>query len=101
MHQDVLSYFWDVNFVVSSQIPWGISVHVFITSVAEVLACSLTSVLGVKMIYVSLHGTFKHVPDLKPSNFQKLFQVYTYSSFQLYFMGFLILVLISEKILLP
>lgn len=46
-------------FVVSSQIPWEISVHIFITSVAEILACSLTSVLGVKMIYVSLHGTFK------------------------------------------
>lgn len=59
LHQDVPSYFWDVNFVVSSQILWGISVHVFISSVAEILACSLTSVLGVKMIYMSLHGTFK------------------------------------------
>lgn len=98
MHQDVLSYFWDVNFVIFSKILRRVSLHVVIANVAEILACLLTSVLG---IYMSLLGTFKGMSLIEILIIFRSCSNYTLiQAFSYILCFFLILVLISEKILL-
>lgn len=83
-----------MNFV-TSQIPLRVPLLVVITRVDEILACLLTPVLG---IYMPLLGTFKEMPLIEiliifrscSSCIFKPSAIYIY---------FLILVLISEKIL--